>query len=65
MAVLISDLPAGSILYAAKSGGVWPARPTTRTDVRVFWIGADPAPAIVTSGTAGAYNGDEHHAEIP
>lgn len=52
------DLPAGSVLYVNKSGSAWPVRPTTRTDIRVIWIGADPDPAIVTSGTAGAYNGD-------
>lgn len=60
-AVPIADLPAGSILYADKAAGVWPARPTTRTDIKVIWGGADPGPAIVGSGTAGAYNGDEHH----
>lgn len=59
-AVPISDLPAGSTITVYKTGGVWPARPTTRTDVTVVWTGALPAPAIVGSGTGGAYNGDKH-----
>lgn len=52
------DLPAGSILYVVKVGTSWPARPTARTDIRVIWIGADPDPTIVSSGTGGALNGD-------
>lgn len=56
-----SLLKSQSVLFVRKSGGVWPARPTTRTDVLVFWIGPDPSPSIVTSGTGGMYNGDERH----
>lgn len=59
-AVPIADLPAGSTITEYKSGGVWPARLTTRTDITVVWTGPDPAPAIVSSGTGGAYNGDKH-----
>lgn len=54
----IADLPAGTVVSAVKSGSTWPARPTTRTDLVVMWIGADPSPAIVTSGTGGMYNND-------
>lgn len=51
----VSGLPAGSILVARKpSGGSWPLRPTTRSDIIVLWIGADPAPTIIaTPGTGG------------
>lgn len=54
----IADLPAGSIFVVAKSGATWPARPTTRTDIRIAWLGADPSPAINTTltGTTGMYN---------
>jgi hypothetical protein len=48
-----ANLPAGSTLTVAKSGGVWPARPTSRTDIIVQWKGADPSPSIVSSGTGG------------
>lgn len=49
----ISLMPAGSTLTVFKSGGTWPARPTARTDIIVRWRGADPSPAIVSSGTGG------------
>lgn len=50
----INTIPAGSTLTVDKSSaGVWPARPTARTDVIVRWRGADPSPAIVSSGTGG------------
>ncbi len=52
-AVTIADLPAGSTITVAKSGGTWPARPTARTDIIVQWKGADPSPSIVSSGTGG------------
>lgn len=56
----IADLPAGSTLTVRKSGGTWPARPTTRTDIIVRWVGASPAPSIVAdTGTAGMYSVDE------
>ena len=40
-------------LTVTKSGGTWPARPTSRSDIIVQWKGADPSPAIVSSGTGG------------
>lgn len=52
----IADMPAGTTITVLKSGGVWPARPTTRTDIFVQWKGADPSPSIVTSGTGGMYD---------
>lgn len=56
----IAALPAGSYVKVDKSGGTWPARPTTRTDIVVVWRGADPAPSTVTPpATNGMYSGDE------
>lgn len=52
-AITTENIPAGSMLAVRKTGTTWPARPTARTDVIVNWIGADPSPAIVPSGTAG------------
>ena len=49
----VSLLPAGSTLTVQKSGGVWPARPTSRSDITVQWKGPDPSPSIVSSGTGG------------
>lgn len=49
----ISLMPAGTTLTVRKSGGTWPARPTSRTDITVIWVGADPSPSIVASGTTG------------
>ena len=46
-------LPTGTTLTVAKAAGVWPARPTSRTDVIVQWKGPDPSPSIVSSGTGG------------
>lgn len=51
-----SDLPAGATLVVRKSGSTWPARPTSRNDITVIWVGADPDPAVVNSGTGGALN---------
>jgi hypothetical protein len=48
-----ANLPAGSTITVAKSGGVWPARPTSRSDIIVQWKGPDPSPSIVSSGTGG------------
>lgn len=31
-------------------------RPTSRADITVVWKGADPSPAVVSSGTAGMLN---------
>lgn len=55
----IADLPAKTSLVVSKSGGVWPSRPTSRTDLPVTWVGPTPDPAIVTSPTlTGMYEGD-------
>lgn len=55
----IADLPAGVNLVVAKSGGVWPSRPTSRTDIVVTWVGPTPDPTIVSSPTlTGMYEGD-------
>ncbi|MGB4761741.1 MAG: hypothetical protein WBP12_00090 [Candidatus Saccharimonas sp.] len=48
-----ANIPAGTTLTVTKSAGVWPARPTSRTDIVVQWKGPDPSPSIVSSGTAG------------
>jgi len=49
--------PGGRVLFVRKSGNSWPARPTDRSDVMVLWVGADPSPAIVSSGTGGMLDG--------
>ncbi len=48
-----ANLPAGTTLTVTKSGGTWPARPTSRNDIVVQWKGPDPSPSIVSSGTGG------------
>lgn len=48
-----ADLPPWSTLTVLKTAGVWPVRPTSRSDIIVQWKGADPDPAIVSSGTGG------------
>lgn len=52
-----AGLPAGTTLTVLKSGSSWPARPTSRADIVVQWKGADPSPAIVSSGTGGMLDG--------
>ena len=49
----VADIPAGSVLTVAISGTVWPARPTSRTDVTVWWVGGTERPP-------GAIVGDIH-----
>lgn len=49
-------LPAGTTITVLKNGTTWPARPTSRTDIIIAWKGADPSPAIVSSGTGGMLN---------
>ena len=62
----ISMMPAGTTITVFKSGGVWPARPTARTDIVVRWRGADPSPPIVSSGTGGMLdNVDERQIPAP
>lgn len=63
--VTVDDLPGGFVQVARKTGGVWPARPTARSDVTVFWLGALPAPSIAGSGTGGARDGIDVHLVTP
>lgn len=49
----ISNAPAGAMFSVYKSAGTWPSRPTSRSDITVFWIGTAAAPSIITSGTSG------------
>ena len=53
-------IAAGTVLGVnkAQNGGTWPDRPTSRTDVTVMWVGAEPSPPSVTSGTGGMYDHD-------
>ena len=51
-------LTPGSSLTVHKSGTSWPDRPTTRTDITVHWVGPDPSPSIVSSGSGGMYEND-------
>lgn len=60
-----ADLPAGVTITVFKSAGVWPARPTARTDLVVAWRGPDPAPAIITSGTGGMLENVDKHEVTP
>lgn len=51
--VAISQLPAGSILQVIYTGSAWPARPTARTDVSVYYQAlalANPAPTDFVAG---------------
>lgn len=54
----IGRIPVSVMLSVKKSGSTWPNRPTSDPAVVVQWIGADPSPSIVTTGTAGMYEGD-------
>lgn len=40
-AVTLADMPAGSVIGVNydETNSVWPARPTARTDIRVWWVG--------------------------
>lgn len=51
-----NDYKPGDTLTVQKAGGVWPSRPTSRSDVTVQWKGPDPSPTIVSSGTGGMLN---------
>lgn len=52
------NAPAGAMGILRKSGSTWPARPNNRTDISFMWVGAQPFPALVTTGTAGYYSVD-------
>jgi hypothetical protein len=56
---VVADMPSGTTLTVFKTGSSWPARPTARADITVQWVGADPSPAIVTSGTGGMLSGSD------
>lgn len=51
----LADQPAGSTLTVLSSGGAWPARPTSRTDMFVVWVDA----AAVGTNPPGAITGDQ------
>lgn len=44
-AVTYADLPAGTTLTVQHDGSAWPARPTSRADLIVYWIGPDTVPS--------------------
>ena len=56
-----ADIPAGSMITVFKSGGVWPVRPTSRSDIAVRWRGAAPGPTI---GGAYAIDGVDDWDEV-
>lgn len=48
----VADLPAGTTITVMHTGSAWPARPTSRTDVTVIWVGgttATPPPGESTT----------------
>lgn len=60
--ITAADLPAGSVMFARYNTGTstWPARPTSRTDIMVHWIGANestPPPAAVNGVDLWDWNG--------
>jgi hypothetical protein len=62
----LSNVPAGYTHTIIKPvSGVWPARPTARTDVIVRWRGADPGPTEVASGTGGMITGVDERLVTP
>lgn len=44
---------AGSMVQVLKTNGAWPARPTASPDTVCCWVGEEPSPPIVQSGTGG------------
>lgn len=50
--------PTGAVIAVYKpAGGSWPARPSASSSVTYLWVGDDPSPPIVTSGTGGMRSG--------
>ena len=43
--------PGTPVFLRKTAGGVWPGVPTTRTDIPIIWVGADPSPPVVASRT--------------
>ena len=60
-----ADYKAGDVIFVTKSGGTWPARPTSRSDVLVIWSGPLPSPSVVSSGTGGMLNNVDKHFVTP
>lgn len=59
----LSQMPASTLVYVVQnSGGTWPNRPTSRTDMKCIWIrivAGSSNPTAVTSPTVtGAYTND-------
>lgn len=54
----------GAPVYTSGSASAG-VRPTSRADIFVLWKGADPSPAIVSSGTAGMLNGTDSRLVTP
>lgn len=52
--ITIANLPAGSVVYARynTSTSTWPARPTSRNDIMVHWVGGGDS-----NPPSGALNG--------
>lgn len=61
----LANLPAGMTITIVKSGGVWPARYSSRSDLIFAWKGPDPSPPIVSSGTAGMLNNVDYRLVTP
>lgn len=53
----LADQPAGTTLTVRWNGSAWPTRPTSRTDVTVFWVGSEVHPD-------GALAGDLHFKDM-
>lgn len=53
-----SAVTGGAVQFVRKvAGGTWAGRPTADAAVMVIWVGPDPSPPIVTTGTGGMRNG--------
>lgn len=46
-----------TVMAVIKTGSTWPVRPSSRADVVVIWMGADPDPTEVDSGNGGMLRG--------
>lgn len=52
-AVSVQNLPAGTTLSLLFAGGVWPARPTSRTDILVQWIDSTGSASVPEGALVG------------
>lgn len=52
--------PAGvsNVFVVQKLNGAWPNRPNALKETVGFWIGPEPGPSVVTTGTGGMYESD-------